>query len=83
MYKVIYVAIDLNRNGTPCTVTTHSSIVDAKSALHFRLQCDADGCERIEYDEVVDDDEEVKMYIPIGVYKDQCIIYVTALGNKY
>jgi len=87
MSKIIYVAIDLMFNGSPCTVTTHLTAQEAKDALHFRMQCDADGnlFDKIEWVEIVSSEEcdDPVIIAPKGVYENKCIIYVTVLGNKY
>ena len=83
----IYTAIDLNKNGSPCTVTTHASLEEAQKALHFRMQCNS--CDspfnNIEWVAVYKDDLKfVPCYwIPKGYYEDKCIIYNTLLGDLY
>jgi len=84
----IYVAIDFDKNGSPCTITSHESLILAQDALNMRLQCDAENSE-IEWETTYSSDElidtSIYCYKPKhgSKYDKAGSIYKTVLNNRY
>ena len=84
----IYIAIDLNTNGTPCTITTHDSLDGAKTALLFRIQWEAmfEEPNSAEWEEVdgyeVDGYHAPRMWYIKGGHENLGYIQNTILNNE-
>lgn len=77
----IFVAINylsFNHNAIS-TITTHSTLEEAKSAIHFRLQCDRETT--LTWKEIYDGNEHNPRVIYYNT--DGAQIFITKLGDMY